>query len=127
VLGDGGRVLRFAGFAGFDDRWFEGGRIEVLSGAAAGLSGVVKSDRLSGAMRRVELWQSLRAPLAPGDQLRLLAGCDRRAATCRVKFGNFLNFRGFPHLPGDDWITAYPRSDQANTGGSLVRPGAGPA
>ncbi len=117
---DGGRVLRFADFTGFDDRWFEGGRIEAVSGAAAGLSGVVKSDRLSGSSRRLELWQSLRAPLMPGDGLRLLAGCDRRAETCRVKFGNFLNFRGFPHLPGDDWITAYPRSDQVNAGGSLV-------
>jgi hypothetical protein len=31
--------------------------------------------------------------------LRLEAGCDKRAETCRLKFGNFLNFRGFPAFP----------------------------
>jgi len=48
----------------------------------------------------------------------LEAGCDKQAATCRNKFGNFLNFRGFPHIPGEDWLSAYPKADQANTGGS---------
>lgn len=119
---EGGRVLRFADLAGFADRWFEGGRLQVLTGAAAGLSGVVKSDRLSGTARRVELWQALRAPLLPGDALRITTGCDKRAATCQAKFDNFLNFRGFPHMPGEDWLTAYPRGGQAHDGGSLVRP-----
>lgn len=115
-----GLVLRFADFTGYDDRWFEGGRLEVLSGAAAGLSVMVKSDRLAGAARRVELWQSLRAPLAAGDLLRIEAGCDKRAETCRVKFGNFLNFRGFPHIPGEDWLAAYPRPGQPASGGSRI-------
>ena len=115
-----GLVLRFADFTGYDDRWFEGGRLEVLSGAAAGLSVMVKSDRLAGVARRVELWQSLRAPLAAGDLLRIEAGCDKRAETCRVKFGNFLNFRGFPHIPGEDWLAAYPRPGQPSTGGSRI-------
>lgn len=113
-----GAILRFAVFTGYDDRWFEGGRLTVLTGAAAGLSVMVKSDRLSGSARRVELWQTVRAPLLAGDMLRLEAGCDKRAETCRVKFGNFLNFRGFPHLPGEDWLTAYPRAGQPATGGS---------
>ncbi|MFD2844660.1 phage BR0599 family protein [Paracoccus cavernae] len=45
------------------------------------------------------------APVA-GDQVRLSAGCDKRAETCRLKFANFLNFRGFPHLPTEDWLLA---------------------
>ena len=112
-----GRVLSFASFAGYDDRWFEAGRLEVLDGAARGLVGVVKSDRLTGTARRVELWQSIIAPLAEGDTVRIIAGCDKSPTTCRTKFGNFLNFRGFPHIPGDDWLTSYPRPDQVNTGG----------
>ena len=79
--------------------------------------GVVKSDRLTGTARRVELWQSIIAPLAEGDTVRIIAGCDKSPTTCRTKFGNFLNFRGFPHIPGDDWLTSYPRPDQVNTGG----------
>jgi hypothetical protein len=27
-------------------------------------------------------------------------GCDLRAATCTAKFGNLLNFGGFPAIPG---------------------------
>lgn len=115
---EGGRVFRFADFLGFDDRWFERGRLVVLSGAAAGLVEVVKNDRLSGRARVVELWQALRAPVGPGDLVRLEAGCDRRAETCRLKFANFLNFRGFPHLPGEDWLTAVPRAGDVNDGGS---------
>jgi uncharacterized phage protein (TIGR02218 family) len=112
------RTFRFVTFAGFDDRWFEGGRLEVLSGAAAGLAGLVKSDRSVGSGRVIELWQGVRADLAAGDQIRILAGCDKRAETCRVKFANLLNFRGFPFIPGEDWLSAYPVSGQDNTGAS---------
>lgn len=116
---EAGLILRFVAFTGYDDRWFEGGRLSVLTGTAAGLSAMIKSDRLNGTARRVELWQSIRADLEPGDLLRLEAGCDKRPDTCRTKFGNFLNFRGFPHIPGEDWLTAYPRAGQPATGGSL--------
>jgi hypothetical protein len=28
--------------------------------------------------------------------------------TCRLKFDNLMNFRGFPDIPGDDWLVAHP-------------------
>lgn len=112
------QVFRFAGFAGFAPRFFEAGRLKILSGAAAGLVGLIKNDRVEGAVRTVELWQGLGAEVAPGDRLRLEVGCDKQAETCRVKFGNFINFQGFPHLPGEDWLMAYPVSDGTNDGGS---------
>ncbi len=112
------RVFGFADFPGFSDRWFEHGRVEVLSGQATGLVGVVKIDRLEGAGRRIELWQSFGAPVVAGDRIRILAGCSKTPATCRTKFANFLNFRGFPHIPGEDWLAAYPGQDRPNTGGS---------
>jgi uncharacterized phage protein (TIGR02218 family) len=115
-----GRLFRWAAFAGFDDRWFEAGRFTVLTGAAAGLVAAVKGDRLSAAGRVVELWEGLRAPVRPGDVVRLEAGCDKRPDTCRLKFGNFVNFRGFPHIPGEDWLTAYPVAAGRNDGGSLA-------
>lgn len=114
-----GRMFDFADFAGHEDRWFERGRLRVLSGAAAGLVGVVKNDRLSDARgRKVELWQALGVLPAPGDMVRLEAGCDRRADTCRMKFDNLLNFRGFPDIPGEDWLMSYPVSSGGNDGGS---------
>ncbi|RRH77312.1 DUF2163 domain-containing protein [Falsigemmobacter faecalis] len=102
-----GRIFRFDA-QGFEDRWFERGVLRVLSGAGAGLSGMIRNDRQSGPAREVELWDRLAAEIAPGDRLELTAGCDRQAASCRGKFGNFLNFRGFPHLPSEDWLTAVP-------------------
>ncbi|MBK6466760.1 MAG: DUF2163 domain-containing protein [Rhodobacter sp.] len=113
------RVFSFATFGGFDDRWFEFGRVDVLTGAAAGLSGLVKSDRIKDGGRRIELWQGIRAALAAGDLVRFTVGCDKRSETCREKFANLLNFRGFPHIPGEDWLTAYPRAGQGSSGGSL--------
>ena len=107
--------------ADYTDRWFEQGRIEVVSGAAKGIAAGIKSDRAAGSRRRIVLWHALRATLKPGDQVRLVAGCDRRAETCRVKFANLINFRGFPDMPTDDWLTAVPRSDDAGDGGSLWR------
>ena len=112
------RVFRFTAFPGFDDRWFERGRFRVLSGRAEGLVGVVKNDRATAGGRRIELWEAIALPVRPGDMVRIEAGCDKRADTCRLKFQNFLNFRGFPDIPGEDWLMSYPVRSGANTGGS---------
>jgi len=115
------KLFRFAGLDNFDDRWFEGGRFRVLSGAAAGLMGMVKNDRLSGDGRTVELWEKLGAEVAVGDQIRIEAGCDKRVGTCRLKFNNIMNFQGFPHIPGEDWMMGYPSEGQVLDGGSLFQ------
>ena len=76
------------------------------------------NDRARCGGREVELWQGLGTDPAQGDLVRIEAGCDRRAETCRLKFSNFLNFRGFPHIPGEDWVMSYPVSSARNDGGS---------
>ena len=113
------KVFRFADMTEFDDRWFERGRCRVISGAAAGLVALVKNDRLDADGRRIELWQDPGAEIGAGDLIRFEVGCDKRAETCRLKFSNMRNFRGFPHIPGEDWLMAYPSSVRPNTGGSL--------
>lgn len=102
-----GRIFVFP-LQGYADRWFERGRLRVLSGAGEGLSGMIRNDRQSGSGREVELWDRLAADISPGDLLELTAGCDRQIATCRAKFANHVNYRGFPHLPSEDWLTAVP-------------------
>ena len=113
------RVFRWDGLSGFEEGWFSRGRLEVLDGPARGLWGMVKHDRQSGGWRTVELWDPIRAIVESGTAVRLIAGCDKRSETCRVKFQNLENFRGFPDLPGDDWLLATPKSTGANSGGSL--------
>lgn len=110
------RVLVLPLEGGFEAGWFAQGRVQVLDGAAAGLSGSVKRDSWEPGLRIVELWEEPAILPVPGDRVRVQAGCDRLAATCRNKFSNFSNFRGFPHVPDEDWITASPRRSIAAGG-----------
>lgn len=104
---DEGRIFSLTGFPAYDANWFEGGMLEVLDGAAQGLRGRIKNDTARpGQRREIELWSALAILPAPGDQIRLVAGCDKAAGTCRLKFANLVNFRGFPHLPSEDWLLA---------------------
>lgn len=43
-----------------------------------------------------------------GMRMQLMEGCDKTLATCSSRFGNAVNFRGEPHLPGNDLLTRYP-------------------
>lgn len=106
-------------FPGFDNDWFTRGRFEVLDGPAAGLWQTIKSDRSENGARVIELWEPVRGAIGAGTQVRLVAGCDKRVETCRLKFNNFDNFQGFPDLPGEDWVVSVPSSSKANSGGSL--------
>ena len=115
---EGGRILWVGGLEDYEARWFERGRFVVLDGDAAGLEGAIKIDRPEGALRRIELWDRNRAELRAGDRVRLTAGCDKRMETCRLKFANLLNFRGFPDLPDEDWMGAHPSRISARDGGS---------
>ena len=113
------RVFEWDALAGFEPGWFQRGRLDVLDGTAAGLWGIIKSDRFENGVRRIELWEPLRARVASEDVVRLVAGCDKRFETCRLKFNNLLKFQGFPDLPNEDWVMAYPTQNGTNTGGSL--------
>ncbi|MGC9417783.1 MAG: DUF2163 domain-containing protein [Rhodovulum sp.] len=113
------RLFRFESLSDFQARWFEHGRLEVISGPATGQFGVIKADREESGARVIELWSEIRGAVGPGDAIRLVAGCDRMAATCRWKFNNFRRFRGFPHIPGEEWLMSYPTQSGVNDGGSL--------
>ena len=114
-----GRVFAMSGALGFAANWFEKGRFRLLDGSARGQIGLIKFDRIEGGQRVIELWDRIGPQVAAGDRIRLEAGCDRRAETCQGKFNNFNNFRGFPHIPGEDWLLSYPTDDGANDGGKL--------
>ena len=105
----------------FSDRWFEAGSFKVTTGAASGLLESIKSDEVMNGVRHITLWQPLRAEVMVGDSVRLVAGCDKRSETCRIKFNNMINFQGFPDIPGDDWLMSVPRSTDPSEGGSLIR------
>ena len=44
---------------------------------------------------------------AIGTRVELREGCDHTFATCSARFGNAINFRGEPFLPGNDSLARY--------------------
>jgi len=120
IASEGGRWLTLSGLDGFEPGWFERGRVLFSSGANAGRAGIVRSHRLVEGAVRIELWTAMSGAIEPGDGLSVTAGCDKRFATCRAKFANAVNFRGFPHMPGNDFSLGYARSGGQNDGGAIV-------
>jgi len=108
-----------SGLDAFADGWFTAGKLTFTGGANAGLSVEVKTHRVSGGVR-LDLWQAMPHPIEAGDTFAVTAGCDKRFATCYGRFNNIVNFRGFPHIPGNDFVLRYPvAGEPGNDGGSL--------
>jgi uncharacterized phage protein (TIGR02218 family) len=100
--------FKASGLDAFADGWFSRGRLTFISGANDSISVEVKTHRvgLEGAV--IELWQAMPEPLVNGAAFVVTAGCDKRFDTCVAKFDNAVNFRGFPHIPGNDFVVSYP-------------------
>jgi uncharacterized phage protein (TIGR02218 family) len=102
----------------FDDGWFTAGKLTFASGANAGLGVEVKEHRKDATVS-FDLWQAMPRPIEVGDTFTVTAGCDKRFQTCHDKFDNVINFRGFPHIPGNDFVVSYPvQGEPGNDGKS---------
>lgn len=123
VAGSDGRIgLTAPGLWSHADDRFTGGRIVFTSGANTGFATEVKRHSARGGVVAFQLWQAPPATIEAGDAFAVTPGCDKSFATCRTKFGNGVNFRGFPHMPGNDFIIGGVRpGDGALDGGSLFR------
>lgn len=108
-----------SGLDTFDDGWFTAGRLTFTSGVNAGLAVEVKSHVKSASVT-LTLWQAMPQPIAVGDAFTVTAGCDKRFATCHDKFANVVNFRGFPHIPGNDFVISYPVAGEPGNDGSSL-------
>lgn len=115
-----GRRFTLSGLEAFAAGWFERGTLTWNSGANAGRRAVVKAQRDVAGTPTIELWNAMTGAIEAGDGFTVTAGCDKRFETCREKFGNGLNFRGFPHMPGNDFALGYARNGSRNNGGRLT-------
>lgn len=115
------RLVSVVGIGAFATDWFTGGLLAWTSGANAGRRVEVRLHTLTEGATTLELWQTPSQPVVVGDGFAVTAGCDKQFTTCRTKFDNALNFRGFPHIPGNDFAVSYPNSDdRGNDGGTLM-------
>jgi len=117
---EGAGIFTADGLDAFAEDWFTQGRLQWVSGANAGLAIEIKEHRVDSGVH-LSLWRTMPQPLAAGDTFVVTAGCDKRFETCAAKFANTLNFRGFPHLPGNDFVVAYAVPGEPGNDGSPLR------
>ena len=115
------RLFEVIGIETYADDWFSRGLLSWTSGPNQGLGVEVRLHRNTGDRVTIEIWHAPSETHAPGHSFSVTAGCDKQFSTCQAKFDNVLNFRGFPHMPGNDFVLSYPnRDDVENDGSSLV-------
>ncbi|TAK49751.1 MAG: DUF2163 domain-containing protein [Xanthobacteraceae bacterium] len=114
-------VIVVQGLDGFAAGSFTAGRLTWTSGANAGLAVEIKEHRVGDDGVRLSLWSAMPEAIAAGDAFSVTAGCDKLFSTCRDRFGNGVNFRGFPHIPGNDFVMQYASAGDGggNDGSSL--------
>ena len=113
------RAFMASGLAGFDAGWFTSGTLTWTSGANAGRITEVLAHGLDGSIATLTLLEAPVRAIAEGDGFVARAGCDKRIATCSVKFANTANFRGFPNIPGQDAVLRYASQDGGHEGNVL--------
>ncbi len=112
----GARSFRASGLGGFANGWFTRGVLAWTLGGA----GEVAAHSLSTSGVVIELLDDPGPALIVGAAFSVRAGCDKRMETCALKFGAIANFRGFPHMPGNDMLQAGP-GPSVNDGSSRWR------
>jgi uncharacterized phage protein (TIGR02218 family) len=116
----GRRRFIASGLDDFDAGWFERGRLVWTTGANAGRAIEVRAHRVLSGDVILELWQPMHFEIAGADTFVVTAGCDKLFGTCAAKFHNAANFRGFPHMPGNDFALSYARAGDTNDGGPVI-------
>lgn len=86
------------------DERFRFGELRFLEGAASGERRTILG--VSG--QELHLRSAPASEVGLGTAVELVEGCDKLLATCSGRFDNAANFRGEPHLPGNDLLTRYP-------------------
>lgn len=86
-------VITAAEAASYVDGYFVGGMFKTASGNYRTI--------IHHAGDSITIWSPI-ASLAEGDSITLYAGCDRSIEVCESRFGNSVNFRGFPWIPTDN-------------------------
>lgn len=106
AAGSDARVLRVSGIDDLTAGWFDRGscRFDAAEGAR---SFAIDAHTRAADGVRILLRRPLAAVPETGATVHLTAGCDKQFATCKARFANAANFRGFPHMPGRDFVFSY--------------------
>jgi len=105
IAASSARRFTVSGLESFASGFFSRGLFTFVSGASDGLKIEVKSHVKLASSDAIELWTDAEGVPAAGDLFVITAGCDKRVETCKARFANVINFRGFPSMPGNKFLT----------------------
>lgn len=75
--------------------YFSLGELEFTSGANADYVREVRRDDEGDTPGDLSTWDTFPNTVAPGDTFEIRPGCNRSASSCKDKFNNIVNFRGY--------------------------------
>ena len=113
------RAFTASGLGSFSSGWFTFGTVEWTGGANVGRHAEIIAHDLTDGIAVLTLLEAPVRSIAGGDAFTIRAGCDKRIETCSAKFANTANFRGFPHIPGQDAVLRYATKDGGHEGSVL--------
>lgn len=120
VAADPADTIAVSGLDGFAAGWFARGVLTWTTGARSGRNERIVDHRKDQGVVVIVLQSSLGPPIEADDAFSIVAGCDKSFPTCKSKFDNAQNFRGFPHLPGNDRAYGYVADGDNFDGGPIV-------
>lgn len=84
---------------------FLGGQLKFTSGDNTG--NVKEIVSYNSTTRMVEMFEGFPYAIQAGDEFEISQGCPKTFTACKA-FNNETNFRGEPHVPGNDEMMRYP-------------------
>ena len=111
--------IEVGGLESFDPEWFRGGQLHWNTGENSEQKIEVLDHIVSNGTVMLTLWQAMPYEISLGDTFTVSAGCAKDFTTCKDKFSNAENFRGFPHMPGNKFALGYAGNRDNFDGGLL--------
>lgn len=106
-----------SGLDSYNNGWFSRGKITFTSGNNSGISREIKAHFNTNGVVTVSLWEQTPFEIEANNTFSIVAGCDKTFKTCKAKFSNEDNFRGFPHIPGSNTVISYALTGDPNFDG----------
>ena len=118
---DAGNRMVVEGNSDVSAGWWSFGKLTFHTGPYTNQPLHIAGHILEQGEHKITLWSPLILELHYPLDATITAGCDKKWGTCQDKFHNNQNFRGFPHIPGNDFVLAGPDTQSAaNNGEKLV-------
>lgn len=101
--------IKCVGLIGNETNDFNYGFIKFTTGLNSGIKYDIKSFIQNTTDQDIVLQLPANYTINIGDEFDIVIGCDKDKNTCK-NFNNYINFRGFPDVPGMDALTGGAKS-----------------